>query len=506
MGDMFCSHLLLLLLLPAVLAQDENPVACLHSGACFQGSYGTTSSGHQYASYQGIRYAEPPTGSRRFLAPEPHHPEEGLWDVSSESTIACPQKSSWYDPWEVVGGEDCLFLNVYKPENHQKNSLPVMVWIHGGALLAGAGTFQEHGPQHLLDKEVIVVTLNYRLGALGFLCLGSDVVPGNAGLRDQALALQYAAVLSTGVGCGDDADVLSCLQGVEVQDIVALTDIFPDQASFPWQAVPDSLFTTSPFLPAPPEELLQSGQFDSEVEVILGTCKDEGLSDLAGAWLDPEFFETIRDTFDTAGTARILGLMRYSDVTPADVEKAHKIIDAYVGGVENITMSNIQSLIDMMTDSSMLYGVHKTIGYLLEEGMTVYEYMLTHKGQFSIAQLSTMLLDRIPHTHGVAHADDLIYEWEPVFGKSWDTETHKLSGDDAAVRDILTGAWAAFAASGNPGLGWAPLTDQSIPTFLNISLTDQTMRTFFNISGPNPTMDSSQDVANRMMVWQTVVG
>ena len=88
----------------------------------------------------------------RFLAPEPHHPEEGLWDVSSESTIACPQKSSWYDPWEVAGEEDCLFLNVYRPENHQQDSLPVMVWIHGGALLAGAGTFQEHGPQHLLDK------------------------------------------------------------------------------------------------------------------------------------------------------------------------------------------------------------------------------------------------------------------------------------------------------------------------------------------------------------------
>ena len=95
--------------------------------------------------------------------------------MSSESTIVCPQKTSWYDPWEVVGDEDCLFLNVYSPDNHQQvpldsNSigvslqsddetsrlvqvpLPVMVWIHGGALLAGSGTFQEHGPQHLLDK------------------------------------------------------------------------------------------------------------------------------------------------------------------------------------------------------------------------------------------------------------------------------------------------------------------------------------------------------------------
>ena len=130
-----------------------------------QGSFNTTSSGVQYSSFQGIRYAESPTGSRRyhplttcsqqfhrFLAPEPHQPEEGLWDVSSESTIMCPQKSSWYDPWHVVGQEDCLFLNVYVPETNEQAQLPVMVWIHGGALLAGAGTFQEHGPQHLLDK------------------------------------------------------------------------------------------------------------------------------------------------------------------------------------------------------------------------------------------------------------------------------------------------------------------------------------------------------------------
>ena len=130
-----------------------------------QGSFNTTSSGVQYSSFQGIRYAESPTGSRRyhplttcsqlfhrFLAPEPHQPEEGLWDVSSESTIMCPQKSSWYDPWHVVGQEDCLFLNVYVPETEEQAPLPVMVWIHGGALLAGAGTFQEHGPQHLLDK------------------------------------------------------------------------------------------------------------------------------------------------------------------------------------------------------------------------------------------------------------------------------------------------------------------------------------------------------------------
>ena len=144
-----------------------------------QGSYGTTSTGGQYASFQGVRYAQPPTGARRFLAPEPYSAEEGVWDVSNESTIACPQKSDWFDAWEVEGQEDCLFLNIYSSVTGR--SLPVMVWIHGGALLAGSGTFQQHGPQHLLDREVVLVTVNYRLGALGFLSLGNEQVSSSEG-------------------------------------------------------------------------------------------------------------------------------------------------------------------------------------------------------------------------------------------------------------------------------------------------------------------------------------
>ena len=100
----------------------------------------------------------------RFVAPEPHHPEEGLWDASTESTIVCPRKSDWYDPaWEVMGDEDCLFLNIYSPENHQQIPLPVMVWIHGGALVTGSGTYQEHGPQHLLDKWVVSQQGGFRI-------------------------------------------------------------------------------------------------------------------------------------------------------------------------------------------------------------------------------------------------------------------------------------------------------------------------------------------------------
>ena len=186
----------LLLLLHPILAQGEGPVACLESGACFQVNFGPInmlifSPAPQKKTWATDRLYRAPMATPRldcstlltrrfvmqshqleaggadrqrkcmhlyqlrFVAPEPYHPEEGLWDASTESTIICPKKSDWYDPaWEVVGDEDCLFLNVYTPENHQQSPLPVMVWIHGGALVTGSGTYQEHGPQHLLDKWV----------------------------------------------------------------------------------------------------------------------------------------------------------------------------------------------------------------------------------------------------------------------------------------------------------------------------------------------------------------
>ncbi|XP_026274160.2 cholinesterase 1-like [Frankliniella occidentalis] len=92
--------------------------------------------------------------------------------------------------------EDCLFLNVFVPEPEppgaQPNSTAVLVWLHGGAFLIGDGSAEEYGPELFLEQGVIVVTLNYRLGVLGFLYGGPDSgAPGNMGLRDQALALRW---------------------------------------------------------------------------------------------------------------------------------------------------------------------------------------------------------------------------------------------------------------------------------------------------------------------------
>ena len=69
--------------------------------------------------------------------------------------------------------------------------LPVMVWIHGGFFLKGSSNSTKYGPDYLLDKDIVYVSLNYRLGVLGFFSTGDSVAPGNFGLKDQVLALKW---------------------------------------------------------------------------------------------------------------------------------------------------------------------------------------------------------------------------------------------------------------------------------------------------------------------------
>ena len=86
--------------------------------------------------------------------------------------------------------EDCLYLNIYVPTGNQsQGSLPVMVWIHGGAYFIGAGS--QYDGTSLAEKGVIIVTINYRLTAFGFLSTGDEVMPGNYGMLDQIAALQW---------------------------------------------------------------------------------------------------------------------------------------------------------------------------------------------------------------------------------------------------------------------------------------------------------------------------
>ncbi|XP_063804236.1 cholinesterase-like [Pseudophryne corroboree] len=151
-------------------------------------------------AYTGIPYAEAPIGFKRFQKPEPRKPWLGIHKATKFGNSCYQSKSEAYselpgvDKWLVKNemSEDCLNLNVWVPQSISKPA-HVMVFIYGGGFISGTSSLAVYDGSVLAATEkVIVVSMNYRVGALGFLAFpGSKDVPGNSGLFDQRLALQW---------------------------------------------------------------------------------------------------------------------------------------------------------------------------------------------------------------------------------------------------------------------------------------------------------------------------
>ncbi|XP_013146998.1 PREDICTED: cholinesterase 2-like isoform X2 [Papilio polytes] len=145
--------------------------------------------GGKIYSFKGIPYAQPPLGELRFKAPQPPKSWPGVRDATKLGDD-CYQHDAFFG-LPPQGSEDCLYLNVYSPNVSPARPLPVMVWIHGGGFISGSGSDDTYGPDFLVRHDVILVTINYRLEVLGFLCLNTAEVPGNAGMKDQVAALRW---------------------------------------------------------------------------------------------------------------------------------------------------------------------------------------------------------------------------------------------------------------------------------------------------------------------------
>jgi len=284
----------------------------------------TTAEGRQFL---GIPYAEPPVGELRWRAPRPVHPWKGVRSAQAFGN-KCVQTPSWDPGYEQPSyTEDCLDVNVYVPDGSVRR--PVLVWFHGGGLTAGAG--QDVVPDTFARRTgTVVVTVNYRLGAMGFLAQtgldreARDGVSGNFGMLDQQAALRWvrseigrfggdpgrvtiagesaggrsvctqlasptakglfrAAVIESGAygDCGARTHADAVSEGADFARRLGCTtiaclrgksarEILDAQGAFDWGPV-----TGGTFLPVRPEQAIARGTA-SRVPVINGSNKDEG--------------------------------------------------------------------------------------------------------------------------------------------------------------------------------------------------------------------------------------
>jgi para-nitrobenzyl esterase len=429
----------------------------------------------------GIPYAAPPVGDLRWRAPRPHARWQGPRDATHFANH-CPQQGS------SIGGastdEDCLYLNVYAPNlgngrGHTK-SLPVMFWIHGGALSGGES--DDYDPHRLVQRGRVVVTINYRLGWLGFLAhpaLSAESGYGGSGdygFMDQQAALRWVKRNITKFG-GDPGDVTifgqsaggqsvhvqlaSPLAGGLFQRAIAQSgayaDNFPslsqgeangtnvastvgcqDQTAACLRSVPvATLLTTQPggglpivpnvdgyVLTQSPREAFTSGQFN-RVPVVEGSTHDEFRS--YAATLVPNvpasFYSLVVQAFLTT-----LGM----SVNPDDVVKQYPITD-YNGNVQ-IAVAAIG------TDSLWSCNGRR-------DAQAFSKFVPTHAYEFADPNPPTELAPPVANfPFGAYHASELpsLFDSTTLGGHA------SLSPEQEQLATAMVSYWTQFAATGDP--------------------------------------------------------
>ena len=440
--------------------------------------------------FLGIPYAAPPVGSLRWRPPQPAAPWPGVRAATSFAPH-CPQPGS---PFGVAStSEDCLYLNVYAPAGGFGNR-PVMVWIHGGAMVTGES--DDYNPAALVRRGVVVVTINYRLGALGFLAdsalAGHPGGPsGNYGLMDQQAALRWVQRNIRGFGgnprnvtvLGESAGGLStlsqlvspgarglfqhaivesgtyaltqasltsaesagaafaakvgcatntaaCLRSVPVATVLANENLGGYSPNMDGDVLPQSIGTA-----------LASGQF-SHVPVIIGTNRDEwrlfvGFGQLLGGppVTADNYQSMIASTLGVPAAAAAAIAARY----PLSAYSSPAVALGAVG-----------------TDA--IFACHA-----LTAENSLARYVPTYAYEFSDENAPELYLPSFGFPYGAAHASEIQY----LLALNAVAHPAALTPAQQELAATMRGYWANLATFGAPAGGW-PRFSPSRPVWRNL--------------------------------------
>jgi len=242
------------------------------------------------SAFRAIPYAAPPVGALRWRAPAPAKHWAGVRDAAAFGPVCAQAPVNWAGHDLDRTSEDCLTLNVWTPRLARSARLPVMVWFHGGGYTGGAGSQSTYEGTHLAQQGVVIVTVNYRLGALGFLAHPAlsaespDHVSGNYGLLDQIAALRWVHDNISRFG-GDPANVTIFGQSAGGGSAMLLTVAPAARGLFAKAIFESGAALNIPGLPGPDSSLKAAEQMGADYARTLGATTADQLRALPVAKL-----------------------------------------------------------------------------------------------------------------------------------------------------------------------------------------------------------------------------
>lgn len=444
--------------------------------------------GSNYQLFQGIPYAADPVGPLRWEPPQPAPPWTGMRDASKPG-VRCIQDTSHDPDFGRPTGEDCLSLNVWSPAGAAGR--PVMVWIHGGAFINGSSDLYD--ARALATKgDIVVVTVNYRLGSLGFLAHpalgdtggGGDDSVGNYGLQDQQAALRWVKDNIGGFG-GDPAKVTIAGEsagGMSVCDHLvapesaglfraAIIQSGPCQAQASLPSAEKSSLTYAKTVGCPdpataaaclralPAAALQAPPWyfnigdDGLTGPVTGTSTlpvdPVTASAAGGAARVPVLIGTNHDEFTLFTAIEYLRLRRL----PAAAEYPKQLTGTFGtdGPVvaEHYPLSRYGGSVARAYSAAVTDGVFACLADRMAGDLAAAAPVYTYEFNDPDAP-APQVLKNVPFPIGASHSLELRYLFD-VGGAP------PLAGAQQALSDQMIGYWSGFVSTGVPGMAGAPV-------------------------------------------------